>query len=288
MISLFTKITNLYPYANCPLETVFNVIKTKEIEGVVLYRKTRDYNVKRNLPCYTVSGTFNKRCLSGLTSYNGKIVIDIDYKDQNPKRYDNLIERFKGWKYVWAYHKSCSGDGYAFYFQTENRNPDLHKMYFEALVETIEKTGLVVDKGCSDFSRLRYVSMDKNLTINKNFTYWSKFNEPKRRDKNDSWISASKRNEFSSRASRLLSYAVELKINLCPDYETWKRMGFAIANEFGEGGREAFHKICEISEKYNEVDTDKLYTAGMKKGSLDTGKTVATIFEILKKNDIRW
>lgn len=56
------------------------------------------------------------------------------------------------------------------------------------------------------------------------------------------------------------------------------RICFAFANEFGEGGRDFFHKVSKISSKYNQKDCDDQYDKCLK--SNGEGITIATFFPL--------
>lgn len=43
-------------------------------------------------------------------------------------------------------------------------------------------------------------------------------------------------------------------------------LAFAIANSCGEAGRSFFHRLCSLSEKYRQVDADKLYDHTLQNG----------------------
>lgn len=286
-VSLFKHVKNIHPQAKCSISHLFDYIKKGNDECVSKYRETGLDHHKKEAACFTASGVFDKRAINGLVSYNGIICIDIDYKDQDGSIFDSLIDRFKKWNYVWAYHKSIGGKGYAFYFKTENKNPDLHKRYFDALSDTIESTGLVVDRGCSDISRLRFVSNDKDLHVNDNASIWDKMSEIKKTEHYTSWSNSKIIGERLESCTKLLKEAHLQELDLFDSYEMWKRGAFAISASYGESGRQMFHVLCSHSDSYNEADTDKIYDRGLKYSAYGEGaKTLSTIFDILKRHNI--
>jgi predicted P-loop ATPase len=51
------------------------------------------------------------------------------------------------------------------------------------------------------------------------------------------------------------------KIDITAKYSQWIRVAFALANSFGEDGRESFHSISSAGyPKYDQAETDTLYT----------------------------
>ena len=49
-------------------------------------------------------------------------------------------------------------------------------------------------------------------------------------------------------------------IDIAPTYDEYTNLAFAIATDYGEAGRWAFHAICQLSQKYNETHANKMYS----------------------------
>jgi hypothetical protein len=72
------------------------------------------------------------------------------------------------------------------------------------------------------------------------------------------------------------------KIDITNDYQSeWLKLGFALANEFGENGRDFFHRISIFSKKYSFNMTNKQYSECLK--SRKNGITIRSFFGIAKK-----
>lgn len=74
--------------------------------------------------------------------------------------------------------------------------------------------------------------------------------------------------------TRLIAQVSSESINVCENYEEWRNCGFALADQFGEGGRDYFHVISAASATYrptsqaaNSRMVDKQYTACLNKGA---------------------
>lgn len=65
----------------------------------------------------------------------------------------------------------------------------------------------------------------------------------------------------------LVEAVEQARVNIAPTYQEYMPVAFAIANECGEAGREYFHRLCILSEKYLREDADKLYNHALKDGS---------------------
>ncbi len=64
------------------------------------------------------------------------------------------------------------------------------------------------------------------------------------------------------------------------EYNNWVRLGFALADEFGEDGRGWFHELSRLYPHYRQSEADKQYTACLR--SKGSGVTIATFFELAK------
>ncbi|MDR1652997.1 MAG: PriCT-2 domain-containing protein [Prevotellaceae bacterium] len=72
-------------------------------------------------------------------------------------------------------------------------------------------------------------------------------------------------------------------LDIAPTYEQWRNMGFAIASEYGERGREYFQRASRYYHKYSATQTDKQYTRCLRNKS---GITISTFFFLAKNAGI--
>lgn len=66
------------------------------------------------------------------------------------------------------------------------------------------------------------------------------------------------------------------KIDLTGNYKDWLDLGFAVSEEFGEKGREFFHRLSAMYDGYNRAETDSQYTNCLKSGK--SGISLKTLF----------
>lgn len=64
--------------------------------------------------------------------------------------------------------------------------------------------------------------------------------------------------------------------DIAPEYGDWRNVGFAFADEFGEAGRELYHRISKFYTDYTREETDIQYNRCMK--SKGHGVTIGTFF----------
>ena len=70
-------------------------------------------------------------------------------------------------------------------------------------------------------------------------------------------------------------------IDIAPTYDEYTNLAFAIATDYGEAGRWAFHAICKLSQKYNETNADKMYSGAI--ASNHGVKHIASAFYLAKQ-----
>ena len=76
----------------------------------------------------------------------------------------------------------------------------------------------------------------------------------------------------------------ENSINIAPDYPSYLRVGFAMADEFGEAGRDYFHQAIQYSSKYDRAEADRQFTNCLKSGN--SGTSIATFFHLCTQHNI--
>ena len=70
-------------------------------------------------------------------------------------------------------------------------------------------------------------------------------------------------------------------IDIAPTYDEYTNLAFAIATDYGEAGRWAFHAICKLSQKYNETNANKMYSGAI--ASNHGIKHIASAFYLAKQ-----
>lgn len=92
--------------------------------------------------------------------------------------------------------------------------------------------------------------------------------------------------DTSCQVEELIQQIESRRINLpISDYE-WVKIGFAFADQFGEQGREYFHRVIQMHSKYSREKFDGHYTDCLKYNGGNTG--IDTFFQICKDNGITY
>lgn len=71
---------------------------------------------------------------------------------------------------------------------------------------------------------------------------------------------------MSDSLSRLVEAVRSAGVDIAPGYCEYVRLAFAIANDCGEAGREAFIALCSLSVKFNREKAERLFSNSLKKG----------------------
>jgi predicted P-loop ATPase len=251
-------------------------------DEVITYRAIQDPEerkaAKRKIIAVTPSGEFTGRGQSGLKNHSGLICIDVDDKDN--EGLNDKVRALVGDPYVFAFHQSLGGLGYAIYFRIE---PTKHLDAYLAIEKYLADTyHLVADKACKDVTRLRFVSFDPFLHKNsKEVPIFKKY--LKKEAQNSTRVihaHTSKDMEF------IISQIRSRRIDLTGSYHDWIQIGFALADHYGEAGRDYFHAISEMHPEYNAQTTDAKYDNFLKTNDGSVG--IATLFFKCKEHGIQF
>ena len=215
--------------------------------------------LKKKLPCISVSGTFaNGHASINLTKHSGLIQIDIDKLDNVNELKSKLIQD----EFVFACFISPSGRGIKAIIKILSID---HLKSFEDLRIYFKKKYKVdIDLQCKDVGRLMYLSYDPELYINENsFCYETK---------TENLIS-------------LIKILEERKIDITKDYKNWLSIGFALSSELGENGRSFFLQISKFYPKYNEIEANSKYDDCLKNNN--NSIKLASVYYIAKEYQVQ-
>jgi len=234
---------------------------------------------KKNVPSVTVSGQFDgRRRRENFTSHSGVIGIDLDDQD-NPGLLDKR-ERLQQDPHCYACHTSIRGFGLVWYVKV---SPAKHLEAFQAIEKYLaNEYGVVVDPSGKDVSRLRYISYDPHLYLNKASKKWSKYLTKKEREPQ----AAPRINAYHNEdIAHILQQITSRGVNIAEDYHSWLHISFALASEFGESGREYFHAVSAQSSKYESARCDAQYDIALKRDH-SGGVSIGTFFYYCKQAGI--
>ena len=216
---------------------------------------------KKELPAFTIGGTFKQRSESQLETHSGFIAIDIDdYTDRSKINED---------EYTYASFASVSNTGFAVICKID---PSKHKESYNFISEYYyQKFGITVDPAPKNVASCRFVSYDPDLFLNTKSKKAKVKIEKKSIAKNFAIIVPK---------TEVGELVMQVNKSVVDEYYDYLNLSFALVAGFGEDGRDYFHKLCSYSEKYNKVQTDKQYDISLKRNG--TGINVGTFYYFLK------
>lgn len=254
-VSLFNNVEDAKPKDVNLL--AFLTTQRKDIDMAAIRTSPTYKEDKKKLPAITVSAQFpNKRSMSDSYTHSGLICIDIDQqKDENDMKGNTLDvlhqvpTLLKGMSNIAYLGHSLSGKGYTCIIPIAQ--PDRHREHFRALQEDFMKLGIRIDESCIDVSRLRIYCYDEYAYINPYAIPYTSIKEKE--------VKASQMKKTDINDPELQKVIANIEINhidIAPSYREWFEVGCALYSEFGEDGRELFHRISKQHPKYDKDSTD--------------------------------
>jgi hypothetical protein len=89
---------------------------------------------------------------------------------------------------------------------------------------------------------------------------------------------------FENQFENFLQQIESTGTDITQGYDNWRNIGFALADEFGELGRDYFHRISKFGNSYDYKECNKQYDNCLK--AKGTGVTIATIYYLAKLNNV--
>ena len=235
-------------------------------------------NLKKNLPCITTSGTFkNSHKASDIIAHSGLIQIDID---KIPDRINELLQRFIKDPYTFACFISPRGNGIKLVVKIKP-DPDTHLLSFLDLKNYYDIVYNVdIDNSCKDICRVMFLSADKDIFVNKDSKIFITTSVPVKTKVKPVVPQSALKNDFELLLEQIISNRINLTDNPKTRYQTWLHIGFALADEYKEAGRQYYHSISNINPIYDYDKTNKQYDECLK--GRNSGITIKTLFGIAK------
>lgn len=285
MISKLNSIHNPNEFQNIDIDHFYSEIKNSNYKNEVDFYRLKFSELgkkgaepfKQKIPVVAVSGIFNE-CVknANLKEHSGYICVDID------KLTDELLidtkNKLKDDKYVESFFTSCGGRGLAVIIKID---PSKHLESFLGLEEYFFKTyQTTIDKSCKNVSRYRFYSYDADIFINKKSKVFKQYVKPlyNKKEVVNTILTGT---EFDELINKVISSGR----NLAEDYDTYLKIGFALADEFGESGRQYFHAVSSMSNKYETKSCDRQYTHCISAGGNKKIK-IGTFYYFCKLNGI--
>ena len=233
--------------------------------------------MKLKLPCITPAGVFTIRRADCLREPSGYMSIDLDNLEGKTSTTKELLKGFSGLAYCGL---SVRGNG--LFMIIKIAHPEKYAEHLEAVFDDLKKLGLSPDPACKDISRLRFVSYDPDPICDFNVKPYEKLIVTNSQLNIEN--SHHNKGAIAERVERCLEQIDKRHLDITMDYKVWLTLAYALSNEFGEGGREYFHRVSRYYNGYNPREADRTFTACLK----GSATSIGTFFWHCKRNGIRW
>ena len=243
--------------------------------------KDKASKLKSNLPAFTPSGTFDDgRKARKITSYSGYIILDIDKLSKS--QLQKTINTTRLAPYTYASFISPSGNGLKILVAVNSKKED-HKEAYNQVREYYETAlNIDIDTSGSDVSRLCFMSFDPDCYINFDADI---FEVEIKKEVVQQSIIQPKINVGNDDIEAYILLIEQSGTDITGNYETWRNLGFAISGEYGETGRNYFHRISKFYVGYNYKECDQQFSKCLSaKGS---GVNISTFYYLAHSENIK-
>ena len=277
--TLFGKITQAKNGTNHLIDDILDGIQNGKWQDLCLEIATEKDKEKRQLlkkqvPYFTPSGTFNIRKNNEIVEHSGFIAIDID--DVEKTEIEKFERILRADDYTYALFRSISGTGLCVLVKIDKTK---HREAFDGLqVHYFDLLKHPIDTACKDVARARFISYDPSLFRNLSSKTFRKY-LPKKETKTP------KPKNFIHTNSMFERVMSKIDRDITGDYNQWVRIGFAIASAYGENGRAYFQHVSAYSSSYNPTICDKQYNQCLRNYN-GGGVTISTFYYYAKQAGI--
>ena len=205
-----------------------------------------------------------------VTERTGVVCLDFDSDsptstEQWEEFRDNLIN------VAYVFYTALSVSGCGVMALLEIADPERQAEYFEqmktdfsGLLKDFEVEGVKLDtsKGGNP-AQLRFITYDPNARFKPEYKVYDRLPppkpKPKRQHRPNTPVYSNSRTAGNA-FQICMEQIIQGRVNIADEYKTWFAIGVSFVNTFGESGRNDFHRISEVSSKYDPKECDKLYT----------------------------
>lgn len=224
-------------------------------------------------------GQFQSRSQGTLVKHSGFVCLDIDHLGADLPAKRAAIQQDR---HTYAVHVSMGGDGLCVWVKVKTKadGSDHTHVYDHVASYYSEMYGVLCDPAAANLGKCRAFSYDPQLYQNPNadtYTAPAKVAAPPKEYK-----TVFTDTDFDE----LIKQVRDRGLNLCGNYFDWVSTGLAIADEFGEGGRQFFHILSQQDSKYNEKACDQKYNSLIKAQGSGRKVTIGSLFYLCKQHGL--
>lgn len=269
-----TKVSIMEQHKVLEISSLYNAIKTgrkhkEEIEAVrKIDRQANESEYKQakeKVLSFTPSCVCKGKTAREIKQVNPLIAVDLDAKDNKGLSIEEMRTKINSLPYVMYSSLSVGGKGMYALISISESNKNDFKGVFKALESDFKGLGLTLDCSCINVNRERYMSYDDNEYWNtKAEIYDKKISIPTQVNTHPSKVGENVNKPLTAREyNKVKSMVEDIKENrlqLSKNHSDTLLLCNAIANIWGEEGRELIHIIRQQRSGYDEYKTDNNYT----------------------------
>jgi replicative DNA helicase len=303
-ITLFPSRNILTPSGHCSFLDLYkkmseDVGMLAEADEVAMLASTDKaaYDAKKDsLPCFTIGRFDNRESGATPTIFESVLVFDLDHIE-DPL---SLMGHLKTWPYTWICYPSPSMKGLRLFVKADCDIDTRESVYArvagelslfsnlpleEAVPKEKRKVVPIINTSTRNIARFWYYTGIRHFYGNRKAKVYGE--KPKvTYTPRPAPATVSPANISKEEVDALVAEIERRKVDITSDYDSWMRAGMGLANELGEDGREAFHKISQFHPDYKHRSTDRKYDnlIATNKGNI----SLATLFKLAKDSGIEF
>lgn len=241
----------------------------------------KEFKIK-NFDYVTFSGTFTTRNDKNLISYSNLICFDFDGLENVEETKKNLCnDPYFDTQLLFV---SPSGNGLKWVIHNPLHQSG-HQDFFNAVANYLLTTySLKVDMSGKDISRACFLPHDPNCVYNLTRDNKLEFDYQKwllpAENKSHAYVKSVVTGN-NCEIEALTTRIEKMNIDIAPSYQEWRDMGFALSDEFGEDGRDYFHRLSGFYPGYSYEEANAQYNRCLT--SKGHGITIKTLFYLAQK-----
>ena len=264
-------------------------INTEEVRGNLPHNPDQYKTQKKTLlPSATFGGTFSRRSRETLKESSGYITIDIDHLSDSPFTLEEVKDFIRqdteiGWRLIYI---SPSGDGLKIICETSAviTDDESYKRVYESLYHYISSTyGVEVDKGGKDICRTSLLCYDPETLYRVEVSPFDPDRHPVPVDDRPLREKFNLKDWGDDDGIEEIVRRVETSgVDIAPTQAEWIKLVYSFS-ALGERGRDYLHRVCKVSPKYNEKDTDNKFDYVLKRKGF---KHIGVFVDMVRDNGI--
>lgn len=244
-------------------------------------RSIQDYDerklFKKTMPTACLSGEFSYRADKNLVVHNSVLAMDLD----NVENIDIVRTQLEKDKYVFSCFLSTGGGGFRALLKVD---PLKHNEAFKGACQYFwNEYGIKCDSN-SSISKPYIVSFDKDLYLSDDIDSVPVFKKyVKETVIKNIPVYIHNNDDFENVLKQIIGRNIDITGG---SYDDWIKLGFGLAEQFGEAGREYFHLLSQPYAKYKRKQTDDQYKACLRQTGSGGKANIRSFYYLAKSHGI--